>query len=67
MAQDFVGAGWSFPLGVDSTGGIALARGDQELVQAMQLIRSLMSPLTHQQRNRVACLIPPSQVDGSVP
>jgi phage baseplate assembly protein W len=38
MAQDFVGAGWSFPLGVDATGGIALARGDQELVQAMQLI-----------------------------
>lgn len=38
MAQDFVGAGWSFPMGVDSTGGIALARGDQELVQAMRLI-----------------------------
>jgi Bacteriophage baseplate protein W len=38
MTQDFVGAGWAFPLGVDSRGGIALARRDQELEQAMRLI-----------------------------
>jgi phage baseplate assembly protein W len=38
MSQDFVGAGWSFPLAVDATGGIALARREQELEQAMRLI-----------------------------
>jgi phage baseplate assembly protein W len=38
MSDDFVGAGWAFPLGVDARGGIALARHDQELEQAMRLI-----------------------------
>ena len=38
MTQDFVGAGWAFPLGVDTRGGIALARREQELEQAMRLI-----------------------------
>jgi phage baseplate assembly protein W len=38
MTHDFVGAGWAFPLGVDARGGIALARLDQELEQAMRLI-----------------------------
>jgi hypothetical protein len=38
MSHDFVGAGWAFPLGVDARGGIALARRDQELEQAMRLI-----------------------------
>ena len=38
MSNDFVGAGWSFPLAVDAGGGIALARREQELEQAMRLI-----------------------------
>lgn len=38
MNQDFVGAGWAFPVGVDAQGAIALARGTDELEQAMQLI-----------------------------
>jgi uncharacterized protein len=38
MEQDFVGAGWAFPVGVDSRGAIALARGTDELEQAMQLV-----------------------------
>lgn len=38
MEQDFVGAGWAFPVGVDATGAIALARGTDELEQAMRLI-----------------------------
>jgi phage baseplate assembly protein W len=37
---DFIGTGWAFPTGVDALGGIALARGDTELVQAMRLILS---------------------------
>ncbi|WP_436500679.1 GPW/gp25 family protein [Actinokineospora sp. HUAS TT18] len=38
MSQDFVGAGWAFPLGVGSQGGIALVRREVELEQAMRLI-----------------------------
>jgi len=37
---DFIGTGWAFPTGVATTGGIALVRGDTELVQAMRLILS---------------------------
>jgi phage baseplate assembly protein W len=35
---DFVGAGWSFPLGTDATGGVALVNRDRELEQAIRLI-----------------------------
>jgi phage baseplate assembly protein W len=38
MTQDFIGAGWGFPLGVSAQGGIALVRRDTELEQAMRLI-----------------------------
>jgi hypothetical protein len=40
MTEDFVGAGWGFPLGVNQRGGIALVRREQELEQAMRLILS---------------------------
>lgn len=35
---DFVGAGWSFPLGTDATGSIALVTHDREIEQAIGLI-----------------------------
>jgi len=38
--NDFIGAGWAFPVGVDATGSIALATGHKELEQAMRLILS---------------------------
>ena len=38
VSGDFVGTGWRFPTGVTGNGGIALVRGDDELVQAMRLI-----------------------------
>lgn len=38
MSQDFVGAGWGFPLGVGPRGGIELVRREVELEQAMRLI-----------------------------
>jgi len=38
MEHDFIGAGWAFPVGVDARGAIALARGREELEQAMRLI-----------------------------
>ncbi|MCX4781776.1 GPW/gp25 family protein [Streptomyces sp. NBC_01264] len=39
-ADDFIGAGWAFPLGVSPTGGIALVRRETELEQAMKIILS---------------------------
>src|SRR3954471_22736609 len=36
----FIGRGRAFPLGVGATGGISMAAGQDDLVQAMQLILS---------------------------
>jgi phage baseplate assembly protein W len=36
--SEFIGTGWGFPTGVGANGGIAMVRGDTELVQAMRLI-----------------------------
>jgi len=36
--DDFIGAGWAFPLRVNSRGGIALVRRERELEEAMRLI-----------------------------
>ncbi|OWA12624.1 baseplate protein [Streptomyces sp. CS159] len=38
MAEQFVGSGWSFPLRIGPTGGIALVSGEQEIEEAMQLV-----------------------------
>jgi uncharacterized protein len=38
MAVDFVGTGWSYPLGVRSNGTVAVADGVEKLEQAMQII-----------------------------
>jgi phage baseplate assembly protein W len=37
-AADFIGRGWSFPLGVSATGGIALSGGDDEIGESIRLI-----------------------------
>lgn len=37
---DFVGAGWSYPLGTDATGGVALVVREREVEQAIRLILS---------------------------
>ncbi len=36
--NSFVGAGWTWPIGTDATGGIALTSGPSELEQAMYLV-----------------------------
>jgi uncharacterized protein len=42
-AVDFLGTGWAFPVGVDGArGGIALARREQDIEQAIQVI--LLTP-----------------------
>jgi phage baseplate assembly protein W len=38
MRSDFIGAGWAFPLRTDSTGAIALVRGEREVVESIRLI-----------------------------
>ena len=38
MAEQFIGAGWAFPLRTDSTGGIALVSRDQEIAEAIRIV-----------------------------
>lgn len=38
MAEQFIGAGWGFPLRTDATGGIALVTREREIVEAIHLI-----------------------------
>lgn len=38
MANEFVGAGWAFPLELDQTGSFALVADDREIQQAIRLI-----------------------------
>jgi len=38
VQNDFIGAGWAFPVTTDATGGIALAVREREIEQAIRLI-----------------------------
>jgi phage baseplate assembly protein W len=38
MHEEFIGTGWAFPMGVDAIGGIAMAKREQDIEQAMRLI-----------------------------
>lgn len=38
MALDIIGQGWAFPPKIDRQGRIAVARGDSEIVQAIEII-----------------------------
>jgi uncharacterized protein len=38
MSEEFVGAGWAFPLRVNASGGMALVRRGQELEESIRLI-----------------------------
>ncbi|MBE1489290.1 GPW/gp25 family protein [Plantactinospora soyae] len=38
MAEQFIGAGWAFPLRVNASGGIALVTREREIVEAVRLI-----------------------------
>jgi phage baseplate assembly protein W len=40
MHEEFIGTGWAFPMGVSATGGILMAKREQELEQAMRLVLS---------------------------
>jgi phage baseplate assembly protein W len=36
--DEFIGAGWAFPLRTDATGGIALVTREREIEEAIRLI-----------------------------
>jgi phage baseplate assembly protein W len=38
VTEDFVGAGWAFPLRADSSGSVALSSGDREIAEAIRLV-----------------------------
>src|SRR5215472_7576030 len=38
MSEEFIGAGWSFPLRTDATGRIALVSHDREIEESIRLI-----------------------------
>jgi phage baseplate assembly protein W len=38
VAEEFIGAGWAFPLRTDTTGGIALITREQEIEESIRLI-----------------------------
>ena len=38
MSEEFIGAGWAFPMGTDATGSIALVTRDREIEESMRLI-----------------------------
>ncbi|MDT0461221.1 GPW/gp25 family protein [Streptomyces sp. DSM 41527] len=38
MSEQFVGAGWTFPLRTDAAGGIALARREREIEESIRLV-----------------------------
>jgi phage baseplate assembly protein W len=38
VSNEFIGAGWAFPLRTDATGGIALVRHEREIEESIRLI-----------------------------
>ena len=38
MSEEFIGAGWAFPLRTDARGGIALVGGEREIEESIRLI-----------------------------
>jgi phage baseplate assembly protein W len=38
MSEQFIGAGWSFPIRTDASGGIALSTREREIEEAIRLI-----------------------------
>lgn len=38
MAEQFIGVGIAFPMGVDATGGVALVRRDREIEESIRII-----------------------------
>jgi phage baseplate assembly protein W len=63
MSEEFVGAGWSFPVDVDATGGIRLVRRETEIEQSIRLILST-APGERPMRPEFGCAIHDHVFDG---
>jgi phage baseplate assembly protein W len=53
-SADFIGRGWSYPLGVSATGGIALSAGEDEIGESIRLILGT-APGERPMRPRFGC------------
>ena len=56
MGQEFIGAGWAFPLQTDATGGIALVSREREIEESIRLILGT-SPGERPMRPEFGCRI----------
>lgn len=56
MGQEFVGAGWAFPLRTDRTGGIALVHDQREIEESIHLILAT-SPGERPMRPEFGCAV----------
>ena len=63
MSNDFIGSGWSFPVAVDSTGGVKLVSGPTEIEQSIRLILST-APGERPMRPEFGCGIHDHVFDG---
>ncbi len=64
MRADFIGAGWSYPLGVRHNGAITVASGIDKLEQAMRIILSTY-PGERPMRPEFACRLRDFVFDGA--
>lgn len=56
MGQEFIGAGWAFPLRTDRTGGIALVHDQREIEESIHLILAT-SPGERPMRPEFGCAV----------
>jgi phage baseplate assembly protein W len=56
LNDEFLGSGWSFPLGVDGRGGIRLAHGERDVAEAIYIILSTV-PGERRMRPEFGCRI----------
>ena len=56
MGQEFIGAGWAFPLRTDRTGSIALVRNQREIEESIHLILAT-SPGERPMRPEFGCSV----------
>ena len=56
MSQEFIGRGWSFPVHVDATGGIALSSDAREIEESITLILST-APGERPMRPELGCAV----------
>ncbi len=64
MPNEFIGAGWAFPLRTDASGGIALVAGEREIEESVRLILGT-APGERPMRPEFGCRIHEEVFSGS--